>query len=125
MNPMNILRTLAATVFCLTATSSFAALTAVNTKVHELSPREWGFHFNMDAAAAAALTTNGLACPVNGAPVFLTSKPDYKTTKDAIVLAYTLNKTLRVYFDTTPPPGEQLCLGGNYPRIYAIDVLEN
>ena len=125
MSRSAFLRVSAATVFCLTATSSFAVLTSVQTKVRELAPREWGFHFTMDAAAASALTTNGLACPINFFPVFLLSKPDYKTSKDAIVLAYTLNKTLRVYFDTAPPPAEALCIGGNYPRIYAVDVLEN
>lgn len=125
MKTPRILSIFAVAFFCLSASTSFATLINVQTKVVQLWPREWGFHIVIEPAASASLAGLGLSCNAPQYPVWLLGKPDYKTTKDALFLAYTLNRSVRIHLDTTPPAGEPLCYGSNYPRIYAIDVLEN
>ena len=116
---------LAATIFGVSATTSFAGLINVQTKVVELWPREWGFHIVIEPTPASSLAGLGVVCAAPNYPVFLLTKPDYKTTKDALFLAYTLKKTIRIHIETTPPAGVPVCYGSNYPTIYAVDVLEN
>ena len=125
MKSSRIVYVLAASIFGFSATTSFAALVNVQTKVLELWPREWGFHIVIEPAPASSLAGMGVVCNSPSYPVFLLTKPDYKTTRDALFLAYTLKKTIRIHIDTTPPAGVPLCYGSNYPTIYAVDVLEN
>ena len=123
MSKFQILKICATLIFSLTATSAFAQLAVVTTKVLEMSPRDWGFHITIETASATILTGQGVTCGINNAPVFLLTKPDYKSTRDALMLAYSMRKTIRIYVDKSP--GATVCLSSNFPIIYAIDVLEN
>lgn len=118
---------IAMAALCLSAHQALAQLGTTTTKVVEILPREWGMHIRIEPAAASSLTSGGVACPVNINPAYMADKADYKTVKDSILLAYSLKKTIRLYFDLNPTnlAVTPLCLYGNYPRIYAIDVLEN
>lgn len=112
-------------VLCLMVASAFAQTTVTNvtTKIVELWPRPWGFHIVIEPAAGNQFTSLGVSCTRNDVPVLLPSRGEYKSTKDALVLAYAMKKTIRVHVETTP--GVDRCFTGYHPNIYAIDVLEN
>lgn len=118
MKSRHLFYQLFAILFSTMALQSFAALVSIQTKVIELWPRDWGFHFVIDSQTLSQLTT--LQCTGNNLqfPVIQITNPNYKTYKDTILLAYTLKRTIRIYFDNSTP-----CANGVYPIIYAIDLL--
>jgi len=105
-------------LFSTMALQSFAALVVIQTKVTELWPRDWGFHVVMESQTLSQLTT--LQCTGNNLqyPLVLLTNPNYKTYKDTIMLAYTLKRNIRVFFENSTP-----CAAGVYPIIYAVDLL--
>jgi hypothetical protein len=109
---------MAAGLFAGVAIQSFAGLISVQTKPVELWPREWGMHVLIESTAVAQMT--GLQCTGGNLtyPVILQTDPNYKTYRDALMLAYTLKGNVRLFFDTAKP-----CWNGQFPYIYAIDVL--
>jgi hypothetical protein len=119
-----MVRSLAVVALCLAANTSFAELVAVDSKVLQLLPRDWGLSVRIEPTAAQELQTKGVSCVDNSAPVIELSKPSYKTTKDALLLAYSMKKKVRFYVEKVPAsaPEGVVCLGGYAPKIYAIDV---
>jgi hypothetical protein len=119
-----VLRSLVLAVACLAANTSFAELVTVDSKVIQLLPRDWGLSVRIEAAVAQELQGKGVACVDNSLPVIEINKPSYKTSKDALLLAYAMKKKVRFYIEKVPvlAPEGAVCLGGFAPKIYAIDV---
>lgn len=108
------------------ATSAGAALVAVDTKILNLMPRDWGLHVRIETSVSGTLAGLGIACLEPSIPVYLPARADYKSAKDALYLAYAMKKTVKIYFDNAPSPeNAPICLSGHYPKILSIDVLEN
>jgi hypothetical protein len=116
-----LLDILCSTIFCMTANCVLAQnLAGVTTKILEIAPREYGITFVIEASAAASLGTQGVTCSLLTKPAFSPTKLEYKTTRDAIFLAYTMGKTVTIYVDKTS--AATMCLGGHV-NTYAIDML--
>lgn len=100
---------------------------AADSKILQIHPRPYGLEFIISTAAATDLISQGLNCGAGNsaymsAPIFLASRGDYKTTKDAIFLAYALKKTVRVYIDKTAVSAPH-CVGAQ-PNAYIVDIIE-
>jgi hypothetical protein len=121
---LRLVRSLAVTVVCFAANTSFADLVSIDSKVLQLLPRDWGLSVRIEPAVAQELQTKGVSCADNSLPVFELNKPSYKTSKDALLLAYSMKKRVRFYIErvATSAPEGAVCLGGFAPKIYAIDV---
>jgi hypothetical protein len=119
-----MVRSLAVSVVCLAANTAFAELVAVDSKVLQLLPRDWGLSVRIEPAVAQELQAKGVSCADNSVPVIEINKPGYKTSKDALLLAYAMKKKVRFYIERVPAlaPEGAVCLGGFAPKIYAIDV---
>jgi hypothetical protein len=119
-----MVRSLAVVAFCLAANTSFAELISIDSKVLQLLPRDWGLSVRIEPIAAQELQTKGVSCADNSLPVIELNKPSYKTSKDALLLAYAMKKKVRFYIErvATSAPEGAVCLGGFAPKIYAIDV---
>jgi hypothetical protein len=120
----HLFSSLAVIAFCLAANTSFAELVSVDSKVIQLLPRDWGLSVRIEPTAVQELQTKGVSCIDNSVPVIELNKPSYKTTKDALLLAYSMKKKVRFYIErvAASAPDGVVCLGGYAPKIYAIDV---
>jgi hypothetical protein len=127
MNASRISRlsgSLAVIVFCLAANTSFAELVSVDTKIVQLLPRDWGLQVRIEPAAVQMLQSKGVACIDNSVPVIELIRPNYKTIKDSLLLAYSMKKKVTIYVERVAAlaPEAVVCLGGYAPKINAIDV---
>ena len=102
-------------LMCLAACFCFSnaiaqQLTYVETKVVEIWPRSYGLHFVIDTTAYDALTLTNCSANNKRNPVSLLTDANQKTYKETIMLAYAMNRSLRVYFDP-----QNACTANGYP----------
>ena len=112
---------LAVALFSLTAMHSFAEIKYVRTSVGNLLHRDNVTHVTLTGAALTAMRTSVFPCSAQGDlanPVILVSSPNYKTFRDALVLAHTLNKEVNLIFETSAS-----CAFNAYPVAFGVDFV--
>jgi hypothetical protein len=110
----------AVALFSLAAMQSFAENRYIRTTITYLLHRDNVTHITLKGVPLTNIQGAGLACSGGGLenPVILVSSPNYKTYRDALMMAYALKQEVNLIFEST-----QKCVNDTYPIAWAIDFV--